>query len=77
MHPSNPKKYVNDYSAEGLRHNGFVLRNYLALLKYAEVIEKVLPQKPVRPAGQQNDQAHGRQRSPGRYGRLTHLLIDT
>ncbi len=48
-HPSNPRKYVNDYSAEGLRNNGYVLRTYLALMKYAEVIEKVLPKKPVRP----------------------------
>ena len=49
VHPSNPRKYANDYSAEGLRHNGFVLRSYLALMKYAEVIEKVLPAKPVPP----------------------------
>jgi hypothetical protein len=25
-HPSNPRKYANDYSAEGLRNNGYVLR---------------------------------------------------
>jgi hypothetical protein len=43
VHPSNPQKYANDYSDEALRNNGFSLRNYLALLKYAEVIEKVLP----------------------------------
>jgi hypothetical protein len=48
-HPSNPRKYANDYSPEGLRNNGYVLRTYLALMKYAEVIEKVLPKKPVRP----------------------------
>ncbi len=48
-HPSNPRKYANDYSEEGLRKNGYVLRSYLALMKYAEVIEKVLPRKPVRP----------------------------
>jgi len=48
-HPSNPRKYANDYSPEGLRNNGYVLRSYLALMKYAEVIEKVLPEKPVRP----------------------------
>lgn len=45
VHPSNPRKYANDYSAEGLRSNGFGLRSYLALMKYAEVIEKVLPRK--------------------------------
>jgi len=48
-HPSNPQKYANDYSTEGLSSNGYVLRSYLALMKYAEVIEKVLPAKPVRP----------------------------
>ena len=48
VHPSNPRKYSNDYSAEGLRNNGYGLRSYLALMKYAEVIEKVLPKKPAR-----------------------------
>ena len=47
VHPSNPQEYAGDYSAEGLRNNGFGLRSYLALLKYAEVIEKVLPQQPA------------------------------
>jgi hypothetical protein len=45
VHPSNPQKYANDYSAEGLRNNGFALRSYLALMKYAEVIEQTLPKK--------------------------------
>jgi len=47
VHPSNPQKYANDYSDEALRHNGFALRSYLALTKYAEVIEKALPRKPA------------------------------
>ena len=42
VHPSNPKRYRNDYSNAGLKNNGFVLRNYLALMKYAEVIRRVL-----------------------------------
>jgi glycerophosphoryl diester phosphodiesterase len=42
VHPSNPRRYAQDYSPEGLRHNGYVLRSYLALMKYAEVIEEVL-----------------------------------
>ena len=42
VHPSNPQRYAQDYSPEGLRHNGYVLRSYLALMKYAEVIEEVL-----------------------------------
>ncbi len=45
VHPSNPQKYTNDYSDEALHKNGFSLRNYLTLMKYAEVIEKVLSKK--------------------------------
>lgn len=44
VHPSNPKRYRNDYSEEGLRHNGFALRNYLVLTTYADVIRRVLVQ---------------------------------
>lgn len=47
VHPSNPQQYANDYSDEALRNNGFALWSYLALLKYAEVIEWVLPKKPA------------------------------
>jgi len=42
VHPSNPKQWQGDYSAEGLKHNGFVLRNYVVLRSYAEVIREVL-----------------------------------
>jgi len=42
IHPSNPKQYVNDFSEEALRSNGYTLRNYLTLRKYYEVIVKVL-----------------------------------
>jgi hypothetical protein len=45
VHPSNPQKYANDYSDQALHKNGFSLRNYLTLMKYAEVIEKVLSKK--------------------------------
>ncbi|HKI37327.1 MAG TPA: GDSL-type esterase/lipase family protein [Gemmataceae bacterium] len=41
VHPSNPKKYQT-YDEEGLSHNGYVLRNYLVLRAYDEVIGKVL-----------------------------------
>ncbi len=41
VHPSNPAKY-SDYSEESLRHNGYALRNYLTLLKYAEVLRTVV-----------------------------------
>ncbi len=46
VHPSNPRKYAGDFSGEALRSNGYGLRSYLTLLKYAEVIEKVLARKP-------------------------------
>jgi len=42
VHPSNPSKWVNDFSADGLKHNGYALRNYLTLRACAEVIEHVL-----------------------------------
>jgi hypothetical protein len=45
VHPSNPVKYANDYSAEGLKSNGFVLRNYITMRSYAEVIRRVLAEK--------------------------------
>ncbi|HZP84886.1 MAG TPA: right-handed parallel beta-helix repeat-containing protein, partial [Chthonomonadaceae bacterium] len=39
VHPSYPTRYQNDYSEEGLSRSGYTLRNYLALMKYAEVIQ--------------------------------------
>jgi hypothetical protein len=42
VHPSNPQKFADDYSDEGLQSNGFVLRNYVTLLSYADVIRRVL-----------------------------------
>ena len=41
MRPSSPPKYAGDYSAEGLRSNGFVLRNHVTLRSYAAVIREV------------------------------------
>jgi lysophospholipase L1-like esterase len=41
VHPSNPKGYQT-YGEEGLNHNGYVLRNYLVLRAYDDVIERVL-----------------------------------
>lgn len=41
VHPSNPAAH-KDFSEESLSKNGFALRNYLTLLTYGEVIEKVL-----------------------------------
>ena len=45
VHPSNPKAFSGDYSEEGLRSNGFVLRNYVSLQAYATVIRSVLGAK--------------------------------
>jgi len=45
VHPSNPRKYAGDFSDEALRSNGYGLRSYLTLLKYAEVIQTVLTPK--------------------------------
>jgi hypothetical protein len=41
-HPSYPPRYAGDYSAQGLRSNGYVLRTYVTLLSYSEVIRTVL-----------------------------------
>jgi lysophospholipase L1-like esterase len=41
VHPSLPKKFSGDFSVEALNSNGYNLRNYLTLLSYAEVLEKV------------------------------------
>src|SRR5579883_1535203 len=45
VHPSNPKAFSGDYSEEGLRSSGFVLRNYVSLQAYAAVIRSVLAVK--------------------------------
>lgn len=42
VHPSNPRQFAGDYSAEALRSNGYGLRNYLTLLAYAQVVQSVL-----------------------------------
>jgi lysophospholipase L1-like esterase len=41
VHPSNPQRH-QDYSEESLRNNGYVLRNYLTILAYADVVRRVL-----------------------------------
>jgi hypothetical protein len=47
VHPSAPKQYQDDYSAVALRSSGYGLRNYLALLKYAEVINAISATRPA------------------------------
>jgi hypothetical protein len=39
IHPSHPKKYQDDYSQEALICNGYSLRNYLVLTKYAQMLK--------------------------------------
>jgi lysophospholipase L1-like esterase len=41
VHPSNPREYANDFSEEALRTHGFGLRDYLTLMSYATVLERV------------------------------------
>jgi hypothetical protein len=41
VHPSNPRAH-RDFSEESLDKNGYLLRNYMTLRAYAEVIENVL-----------------------------------
>src|SRR5262249_40891621 len=53
VHPSNSKRYQT-YDEEGLRHNGYVLRNYLVLRAYEEVIDKVLDPRGTPQATQSN-----------------------
>lgn len=42
VHPSHPAKYQFDFSEEALNTNGYLLRDYLTIRKYYEVITKVL-----------------------------------
>jgi len=52
VHPSNPKKYSDDYSEEGLKCCGYSLRNYLVLMKYVEVLQTlgIIPPAKDKPA---------------------------
>ena len=42
VHPSNPQQWQSDYTEEGMARNGNVLRSYLTLMAYAEVINVVI-----------------------------------
>jgi hypothetical protein len=41
IHPSAPKRFQDDYSDEALKRHGYGLRNYLVLMKYAEVLDAI------------------------------------
>jgi lysophospholipase L1-like esterase len=49
VHPSNPRAY-RDFSAESLRSNGYLLRNYVTLLAYADVVRRVFLSAAVQKA---------------------------
>lgn len=46
VHPSNPGAWKGDYTEEGLCRNGNVLRTYLTLMSYSEVIRVVIQGRP-------------------------------
>jgi hypothetical protein len=50
IHPSAPRLYHDEYSEKALRSHGYGLRNYLVLIKYAEVVEALAVPRP--PPGQ-------------------------
>ena len=41
IHPSHPKSFQDDYSEEALKCCGYSLRNYLVLMKYADVLKSL------------------------------------
>ena len=41
VHPSNPTPFAGDYSDEALATNGYGLRNFLTVMTYADVIERI------------------------------------
>jgi len=51
IHPSHSQSYRDDYSPEALSCCGYSLRNYLALMKYAEVLEKLNLVSPPKAPG--------------------------
>jgi hypothetical protein len=42
VHPSNPQQWRSDYTEQGLCRNGNILRSYLTLMAYVEVINVVV-----------------------------------
>jgi GDSL-like Lipase/Acylhydrolase family len=50
VHPSAPRLYEDDYSEKALRNHGYGLRNYVVLMKYAEVVGALTAPRPA--AGQ-------------------------
>jgi hypothetical protein len=42
VHPSSPARFKSDFSEQSLNSSGYILRTYLALMIYADVLESVL-----------------------------------
>jgi lysophospholipase L1-like esterase len=85
VHPSAPRSYQDDYSDKALGNHGYGLRNYLVLIKYAEVIEALTAPRPAvdqtaphrSPVAGTPRAARGRRQDPGsgqtRFPVLDHL----
>ncbi|MFN3652809.1 MAG: GDSL-type esterase/lipase family protein [Armatimonadota bacterium] len=63
VHPSYPTRFQNDYSEAGLRSSGYTLRNYLTLLKVAEVLQAL--ETPPRPEAAGADRGRAAVSPPG------------
>ncbi len=66
VHPSAPRLYQDDYSDEALRSHGYGLRNYVVLMKYAEVIEVLTAPRPAGGQGRASPLTRRRNASRGR-----------
>ena len=42
LHPSYRDPWKMDFTDEGLKNSGYTLRNYLTMMVYADIIEKIL-----------------------------------
>ncbi len=47
LHPSYRDPWKMDFTDEGLKNSGYTLRNYLTMMTYADIIEKVLARSPA------------------------------
>jgi lysophospholipase L1-like esterase len=55
VHPSNPQAHFGSFSEKSLNASGYTLRNYLVLLAYSRVIDRVLDPKAKEPDAPGND----------------------
>ncbi|HET6428566.1 MAG TPA: DNRLRE domain-containing protein [Phycisphaerae bacterium] len=50
LHPSYRDPWKMDFTAEGLKNSGYTLRSYLTMMRWVEVIEKVIQPAPIAAA---------------------------